>query len=186
MTTVRNLVVVRLIGMITKIPDIAHRTRAKRLTTCCGTSTRRLSTKIRKTCINKEIYISTEGYYKTNPYWYKKTKRRLFIYFHLRICSRPFIVFKNQWNSFIYIFNWIKFPMNLINYLRRYLWNFGYNNSHCCKLSGKKCSSLFAKTEVNMDISHQYYFFTWLRLLTKLIAIICATFMFYYYIHHPS
>lgn len=60
MTTVRNLVVVRLIGMITKIPDIAHRTRAKRLTTCCGTSTRRLSTKIRKTCINKEIYISTE------------------------------------------------------------------------------------------------------------------------------
>lgn len=75
MTTVRNLVVVRLIGMITKIPDIAHRTRAKRLTTCCGTSTRRLSTKIRKTCINKEIYISTEGYYKTNPYWYKKKKR---------------------------------------------------------------------------------------------------------------
>lgn len=182
MTTVRYLVVVRLIGMITKIPDIAHRTRAKRLTTCCGTSTRRLSTKIRKTCINKEIYISTEGYYKTNPYWYKKTKRRLFIYFHLRICSRPFIVFKNQWNSFICIFNWIKFLMNLINYLRRYLCNYGYNKCHWCNLSGKKCSSLFAKTEVNMDISHQYYFFTWLRLLTKLIAIICATFMFYYYI----
>lgn len=123
MTTIRNLVAVRLIGMITKIPDIAHRTRAKRLSTWCGTCKSRPGTKIRKTCINKEIYNSTEGYYKTNPYWYKKkkTKRRLFIYFHLRICSRPFIVFKNQWNSFIYIFNSIKFPRNLINYLRRYL-----------------------------------------------------------------
>lgn len=33
MTTIRNLVAVRLIGTITKIPDIAHRTRAKRLST---------------------------------------------------------------------------------------------------------------------------------------------------------
>lgn len=47
-TAVRNLVAVRLIGMITKIPDIAHRTRAKRLITCCGTCRGRPATKNRK------------------------------------------------------------------------------------------------------------------------------------------
>lgn len=74
MIIVRNLVVVWLIGMIIKIFDIVYRMRVKRFIICCGIFIRRLLIKIRKICINKEIYIFMEGYYKINLYWYKKKK----------------------------------------------------------------------------------------------------------------
>lgn len=48
-TAIKNCVVVRLVGMITKMPDIAHKIRAIRLSIWSGTTS--LTTKIKKTCI---------------------------------------------------------------------------------------------------------------------------------------
>lgn len=48
-TAIEYCSVVRLIGMITKMPDIAHKRRATRLSNWSGTAS--VTTKIKKTCI---------------------------------------------------------------------------------------------------------------------------------------
>lgn len=49
-TTIKNVVVVRLVVMITKMPDIAHRIRATRLS--IWTATASLTAKIKKKSLN--------------------------------------------------------------------------------------------------------------------------------------